>query len=121
MRALPTGGIMAPRLAVLALAVLAAAAGSAAACDLRLEPSSVFGGTCQVLVGYDGTDRIGPFHIMLPDHSAVTAGNCDGYVGVAKVEGNVITLQPFHTVPARVYRLSDDCSHTISVRTLDNR
>jgi hypothetical protein len=36
---------MAPRVVVVAVAALAAAAGSAAACELRLEPSSVFGGT----------------------------------------------------------------------------
>lgn len=80
-----------------------------AACDLKLEPSPVFGGSCKVLVGYYDDKKVGPFHVNLPDGSIATAGTCEGYASVAKVEGNTVSIDAFHTVPARVYTLTNDC------------
>ncbi|MGA3399291.1 MAG: hypothetical protein ABSC95_08725 [Acetobacteraceae bacterium] len=107
---------MPPKLLVPVIALLIAIGGNATACDLRLEPSEVFGGTCKVLVGYFNSNRVGPFHVFLPDGSSATAGTCDGYVGVSKVDGNVVSLEPFHAVPASVYTLADDCRHSVKNR-----
>lgn len=89
--------------------------GSASACDLKMEPSRIFETSCEVLVGYYNGQRVGPFHISLPDGSFVTAGTCPGFIGVTKVEGNTVSLEAFHTVPAREYTLAYDCRS--SVRT----
>jgi hypothetical protein len=107
---------MQARLRCLVIACLIAATGQATACDLKLEPSEIFGGTCKVLIGYFNSTRVGPFHIFLPDGSSATSGSCGGHVGVSKVEGNVVTLEPFHSVPARVYTLSDDCRRSVRNR-----
>jgi hypothetical protein len=104
------------RLHCLVIACLIATTGRAMACDLKLEPSAIFGGACKVLVGYFNSTRVGPFHVFLPDGSSATTGTCEGYVGVSKVEGNVVTLEPFHSVPASVYTLSDDCRRSVKNR-----
>jgi hypothetical protein len=101
---------------VIVVVLLLATLQQAGSCELKLEPSEVFGGSCKVLVGYYNSARVGPFHFFLPDGSAVTAGNCEGYVGVSKVEGNVVTLEPFHSVLARVYTLADDCRSSVRNR-----
>jgi hypothetical protein len=49
-----------------------------------------------VLVGYFNSTRVGPFHIFLPDGSSATAGTCEGYIGVSKVDRNVVSLD---TIP----------------------
>jgi hypothetical protein len=86
------------------------------ACDLKLEPSSTFGGSCQVLVGYYNGQRVGPFHVALPDGSHVTAGSCEGFVGVKGVNGNVVDLDAFHAVPPRQYTLALDCRSSVLTR-----
>jgi hypothetical protein len=96
-----------------AFAVLVQHAG---ACDLKLEPSSIFGGACQVLVGYYNGQRVGPFHISLPDGSQVTAGSCEGFVGVRSVNGSVVDLNAFHAVPPRQYTLAPDCRSSVLTR-----
>lgn len=107
---------MPTQLRLLISALLIATTGKATACDLRLEPSQIFGASCMVLVGYFNSTRVGPFHIFLPDGSSATAGTCEGYVGVSKVDGNVVALEPFHSVPARVYTLADDCRGSVKNR-----
>jgi hypothetical protein len=86
------------------------------ACDLKMEPSPTFGGACQALVGYYNGQRVGPFHVSLPDGSSVTAGTCEGYIQVAGVNGNMVDLQPFHSVPAREYTLALDCRSSVRTR-----
>jgi hypothetical protein len=88
----------------------------AEACDLRLEPSPTFGGSCQVLVGYYNGQRVGPFHISLPDGSQVTAGSCEGFVGVRSVNANVVDLEAFHAVRPRQYTLALDCRSSVLTR-----
>ena len=107
---------MSGHLRLLVIALLIAITGEATACDLRLEPSQIFGGSCKVLVGYFNSSRVGPFHSFLPDGSVATAGTCDGYVGVSKIDVNVVTLEPFHSVAARVYTLADDCRSSVMHR-----
>jgi hypothetical protein len=99
-------------IAILAFGATLTVADMGVACDLRMEPSQIFGGSCNALVGYYGGFRVGPFHVSMPDGSAATAGTCEGYVGVTKVEGNTISLSAFHSVPARIYTLADDCRST---------
>jgi len=91
-------------------------ASEAAACDLRLEPSSVFGGSCQVLVGYYNGQRVGPFHISTPDGSHLTTGTCDAFVQVIGVNANVVDLQAFHSLPASQYTLGVDCRSAAKTR-----
>jgi hypothetical protein len=96
--------------------VLSWLASEAAACDLRLEPSSVFGGSCQVLVGYYNGQRIGPFHISAPDGSHITAGTCDAFIQVTGINANVVDVQPFHSLPAGQYTLGVDCRSAVKTR-----
>jgi len=96
-------------LALTAAMTLSAMAANSAACDLKMQPSAIFGGSCNVLVGYAFGSRVGPFHIGLPDGSVVTAGDCEGYVHVSKVQGSTVSLEAFHTVPPRVYSVANDC------------
>jgi hypothetical protein len=96
--------------------VLSWLASEAAACDLRLEPSAVFGGSCQVLVGYYNGQRVGPFHIAAPDGSRITAGTCDAFVQVIGVNGNVVDVQAFHSLPASQYTLGVDCRSAAKTR-----
>jgi hypothetical protein len=107
-----------PKMSSLALVAIAAASapGSAAACDLKLEPSQTFAGSCQGLVGYYNGQRVGPFHVSMPDGSTVTAGSCEGYVGVTAVNGNVVDLQPYHSVRARQFTLALDCRGSVRTR-----
>jgi hypothetical protein len=83
------------------------------ACDLRLEPSNIFGGSCEVVVGYFHGQRVGPFHVSLPDGSVATVGSCEGYVGVKNVAGDSVTVEAFHSVPAALYTLADDCRSSV--------
>jgi len=83
------------------------------ACDLRLEPSNIFDGSCEVGVGYYNGQRVGPFHVPLPDGSIATVGSCEGYVGIKSIAGDSITVEAFHSVPAAVYTLADDCRHSV--------
>jgi hypothetical protein len=85
----------------------------AMACDLQLEPSTIFGGSCNVVVGYYNGQRVGPFHVSLPDGSSATVGSCEGYVGVRNIEGDRVTVEAFHSVPAAVYTLADDCRRSV--------
>ncbi len=107
---------MPTKLSFFVVALLIASLEQAASCDLKLEPSEIFGGSCKVLVGYYNSVRVGPFHVSLPDGSFATAGSCEGYVGVTKVDGNVVSLEPFHSVLARVYTLADDCRSSVRNR-----
>jgi hypothetical protein len=93
----------------LVVSVTLALAPAAVACDLRMQPSEIFGQTCNVLVGYYNGIRVGPFHISLPDGSIANAGTCEGYISVQKIAGNVIYLGAFHAVQPRTYTLADDC------------
>ena len=95
--------------ALAAAAALIGTAAETAACDLKLQPSPIFGGACNVLVGYHRGQRVGPFHIRLSDGSFATVGSCEGYVPVRSVAGNDVTVEAFHTVPPAVYTLADDC------------
>jgi len=105
-----------PRKRLLAIAALALPWMPADACDLRLEPSQVYGGSCQVLVGYYNGQRVGPFHISAPDGSQITTGTCDAFIKVAAVNGNVVDLQPFHALPAGQYTLGLDCRSAVKTR-----
>jgi hypothetical protein len=99
---------------IIAFAALVGGVGGALACDLKLEPSQTFGGACQVVVGYDGATRVGPFRRSFPDGTMAHAGTCEGYQAVRKIEGNVLTLEAFHTAPARIFTLSQDCRNATS-------
>jgi len=105
-----------PILALIAIAALFASATHATACELRYEPSQTFGGSCQVLVGYYNGQRVGPFHISVPDGSHITAGSCDGFVHVTGVSGNVVDLDAFHSFPASQYTLGLDCRNAVKTR-----
>jgi len=105
-----------PILTLIPVATLFATAIHAAACDLRYEPSQTFGGSCQALVGYYNGQRVGPFHISLPDGSHVTAGSCDGFVHVIGVNGNVVDLDAFHSFPASQYTLGLNCRSAVKTR-----
>jgi hypothetical protein len=106
------GGVMLGRGLVCGVAV-GLAASAAAACDLRLQPSEIFGGSCEVLVGSYQGRRVGPFHVSLPDGSMATVGSCEGYVRVRSVVGNDVTVEAFHNVRAARYTLNNDCRGSI--------
>jgi hypothetical protein len=93
----------------LAMSLCVIASRQAAACDLRLESSTVFENSCKVLVGYSQGKRVGPFHINLPDGSVATVGTCEGYAGASKVEGGTVWTDAFHTFAPHIYSLADDC------------
>jgi hypothetical protein len=94
---------------LLALGALAALAHPANACTFQMEPSPIFGSTCNVLVGYYEGDRVGPFHTSFSDGSFATAGTCEGYVHVDSFEGNTVSMLAFHQAPARTVTLHENC------------
>jgi len=91
-----------------AVATISTAAFAAHACDLQMQSWHHLGKNCQALVGYYNGQRVGQFHTTY-GNDKVYAGTCEGFVGVVKVDGNVVYLSSFNSYPARQITLNNNC------------